>query len=162
MQSILKCILDLIIINISCDLLSLELISKNQATLRQILPVDENEAPLEVKKDNKYYNTLRKQKPLAKRSHLDKVRENFKLKSMVADISPPTALPAAVSVNESIPVSFVAIPLFAIGDLISIIPDTSQRVYKSIKVIGLIISINQSAGGIYLYDFHKAIDTYVR
>ena len=105
---------------------------------------------------------LQKQKHLAKRLRLDEVKAKFKLKALVDDIYPPTVPPAAVSVLESVPISPAAIPVFAIGSLISIIPDTSQRGYTLIKVIGLIISINQSAGGIYLYDFHKAIDTYVR
>ena len=69
---------------------------------------------------------------------------NSELKrTMVADISPQTALPAAVFVHESVPVSHAAIPLFAIGDLTSIIPDTSQRGYKSIRVIGQMISVNR-------------------
>jgi len=128
MQSILKYVLDFIIENVSCDLLFLKSIFKNQATLTEILPVDENVAPPKAQKDNKHYNTLRKQKGLAKRSQLDKVNANNKLKrTMVADISPSIVLPAAVSAYESVPISRAAIPLFAIGDLISIISDNSQR-----------------------------------
>ena len=63
---------------------------------------------------------------------------------MVADISPQTALPVVVFVHEAVPVSPAAIPLFAAGDLISIIPDTSQGGYKIIRVIGYITSVNRS------------------
>ena len=80
---------------------------------------------------------------------------------MVADISPSIVPPAAVSFYESVPISRAAIPLFAIGDLISIISDNSQRGYKSIRVIGQIISFNQSEDGIYLYDVHKVIDRWI-
>ena len=78
-------------------------------------------------------------------------------RAKAAAISPSIIPPAAVSAYESVPVSHAAIPLFATGDLISIIPDTSQRGYKSIRVIGKITSVNRSEDGIYLYDVHKVI-----
>ena len=108
-----------------------------------------------TKKDSKYYKTLRKQKAIVDRLQLGEISAKCKLKKViVADISPSIVPPAAVFVHESVPVSPAAIPLFAIGSLISIIPDTSQRGYKSIRVIGKIISVNQSEDGIYLYDVH--------
>ena len=79
MQSILKYALVFVIRNISCDLLFLKTIFKKQATLRQILPVDENEAHIEVQKDKKHYNMLQKQKCLAKKLQLNKVNANNKL-----------------------------------------------------------------------------------
>ena len=56
MQSIKKYALDFIIKNVSCDLLFPKIIFENQATLTEILPVDENEqneAPPKAQKDNK-------------------------------------------------------------------------------------------------------------
>jgi len=87
---------------------------------------------------------LQRQKALAKKLQLDKVNANNKLKrTMVADISPSIVPPAAVSVYESIPISRAAIPLFAIGDLISIIPDTSQRGYKCNRIQGIVCALNR-------------------
>ena len=83
---------------------------------------------------------------------------NNKLKrTMVADFSPSTVPPEAVFVHESVSISHAAIPLFAIGFLILIISDTSQRGYKGIRVIGKIISVDQSEDGIHRYDVHKVI-----
>ena len=73
------------------------------------------EVPLEVQKDRKHYKMLQKQKCLAKKLRLNKVNANNKLKrAMIADISPQTALPAAVFLHESVPVSPAAIPLFLV------------------------------------------------
>ena len=93
-----------------------------------------------------------------RKKQLEECSAKLKLKrAMVAIISPSIVSPVPVSVHEYVPVSPAAIPLFAIGDLISIIPDTSQRGYKSIRVIGKITSVNRSEDGIYLYDVHKVI-----
>ena len=56
MKSIILTHIVFIIINVSCDLLFPKIIFENQATLTEILPVDENEqneAPPKAQKDNK-------------------------------------------------------------------------------------------------------------
>ena len=42
--------------------------------------------------------------------------------------------------------------LFVLGDSVLIIPDTSQRGYKSNRIFGKVTAVNRSADGTYLYD----------
>jgi len=56
------------------------------------------------------------------------------------------------TVYEYVTASPVDVALYAVDDRVLIIPDTSQKGYKSNRVIGKVTAVNRSADGTYLYD----------
>ena len=134
-----------------------------KATPRNNIPDYTPEAAPYLKKDNKYYKLLAKQKAADKKTERqDRFSKFHGKRALDSEISLQIPTTNTVAPKPYIPVSSAAAAKFAVNTYISIIPDTSQRGYKSNRVYGRITAVNRSADGTYLYDVYKVIDRYVR
>ena len=98
------------------------------------------EAASNLKKDNKYYNLIAKQKVSGKK----KQRQDSlsKLHSKREAQTNPTIFPLApIPIEPIFPTA--AVPKFALNTYVSIIPDTSLRGYLCNKIQGIVCALNR-------------------
>ena len=103
-----------------------------------------DKAPLEVKKDKAFYYMQSKQKIIKRKKQLQEARQKLYLqRAEVKKNLPLDATPLAVSVHTSSHTATVADAIFAVGSLVSIIPDSSDRGYKCNKISGKVTAVHQ-------------------
>ena len=98
------------------------------------------EAASNLKKDNKYYNLITKQKASEKK----KQRQDrlCKINGEREAQKNPTIFPLAPIPTEPI-FPTAAVPKFALNTYVSIIPDTSLRGYLCNKIQGIVCALNR-------------------
>ena len=125
---------------IPTDLLFFVLKILIKATLLENISEYTPEAASNLKKDNKYYNLITKQKASEKK----KQRQDrlCKINGERESQTNPTIFPLAPIPTEPI-FPTAAVPKFALNTYVSIIPDTSLRGYLCNKIQGIVCALNR-------------------
>ena len=125
---------------IPTDLLFFVLKILIKATLLENISEYTPEAASNLKKDNKYYNLIKKRKASDKKKQ--RQEKLSKLHSKREAQTNPTIFPLARIPTEPI-FPTAAVPKFALNTYVSIISDTSLRGYLCNKIQGIVCVLNR-------------------